>query len=159
VNSRLAQRLTALLSGGLFGVGLLVSGMTQPQKVIDFLDVFGQFDASLMFVMGGAIGVHVFAYRWQKHRTQPLFDRQFYLPARTVIDSKLVLGASLFGVGWGLGGYCPGPAVVSLPAGNVTLFAFVFAMLAGMFITAKLETLLSQRKQQLLVAPHEPSES
>jgi uncharacterized membrane protein YedE/YeeE len=131
--------LGAFAAGLLFGVGLVLSGMTQPQKVLGFLDVFGRFDASLLFVMGGAVGVHALAYRLITRRNAPLFASVFALPTRRDVDAKLLLGAAIFGVGWGLSGYCPGPSIVSLAAGATPVVVFVLAMLAGMLITAKLE--------------------
>lgn len=122
----------ALLVGLLFGAGLAISGMTQPQKVIGFLDVFGHWDPSLLFVMGGAIGVHAIAYRLVRRQQSPLFDTRWHIPARRDITSSLVIGSLLFGMGWGLGGFCPGPAVTSLLSGHAEPIVFVIAMLLGM---------------------------
>lgn len=124
----------ALVVGILFGLGLTVSGMTQPQKVIAFLDIFGAWDPSLAFVMAGAIAVHFLAYRFQKHQTSPLLSDEFFLPGKTSIDRKLVIGSALFGVGWGIGGYCPGPAITSLVSGGAEVVVFVLAMTFGMFV-------------------------
>ena len=135
----LLHALSALAAGLLFGAGLLVSGMTRPMKVIGFLDVFGRWDASLMFVMVGAIAVHAVAYRLIRKRSSPLFAGKFVLPTRRDLDAKLLIGAALFGVGWGLGGYCPGPGIVSLAGGGLNALVFVSAMLAGMLATGKLE--------------------
>lgn len=121
----------------MFGTGLAVSGMTQPSKVIGFLDVGGQWDPSLLFVMGGAVAVHALAYRWMRRRSAPLFADS--LPAASRIDAKLLIGSALFGIGWGLSGYCPGPAVVSLAALAPGAIVFVVTMLLGMFVTAKLD--------------------
>jgi uncharacterized protein len=134
-----ARYVVALTAGLVFGAGLVISGMTQPSKVLGFLDVTGNFDASLMLVMVGAIAVHVFAYAWSKRRAAPLFDAKFQVPTRRDIDTKLIVGALLFGAGWGLGGYCPGPGIVSLAGGGLSALTFVSAMLVGMFATAKLE--------------------
>lgn len=134
-----ARLLVALITGLVFGAGLVVSGMTQPTKVLGFLDVTGRFDASLMLVMVGAIGVHFLGHRWAKRRSTPVFDDRFQLSTRRDIDAKLIIGALLFGAGWGLGGYCPGPAIVSLPGGGISALTFVSAMVVGMFATAKLE--------------------
>ncbi|HKU37775.1 MAG TPA: YeeE/YedE family protein [Polyangiales bacterium] len=134
---------SALAAGLLFGAGLLVSGMTNPRKVLGFLDVFGAWDASLMFVMLGAIGVHLFAYRMIRGRSAPLFAPKFVIPSRRDVDAKLLIGAALFGAGWGLGGYCPGPGIVSLPGGSGAA-VFVLAMLTGMFATGKLEARLAR---------------
>jgi hypothetical protein len=139
MSSAKARQVVALLTGLVFGAGLVISGMTQPVKVLGFLDVTGHFDASLMLVMVGAIAVHFFGYRWAQRRSAPVFDEKFHVPTRRDIDAKLIIGALLFGAGWGLGGYCPGPAVVSLPGGGLSALTFVFAMLVGMFATAKLE--------------------
>jgi len=134
-----ARLLVALLTGLVFGAGLVISGMTQPVKVLGFLDVTRRFDASLMLVMVGAIGVHFLGHRWAKRRSAPLFDERFQVPTRRDIDTRLIVGALLFGAGWGLGGYCPGPAIVSLPGGGLSALTFVSAMVVGMFATAKLE--------------------
>jgi uncharacterized membrane protein YedE/YeeE len=127
------QRVTAFVAGVLFGVGLLVSGMTQPSKVLGFLDVAGNWDPSLMFVMAGAVGVHVlFARRALRPTARPLFADTTDLPRRTELDASLLVGAALFGVGWGIGGYCPGPALASLASPSVSTITFVAAMAAGM---------------------------
>jgi uncharacterized membrane protein YedE/YeeE len=132
----------ALLVGVLFGLGLAISGMTNPAKVIGFLDVAGAWDATLAFVMGGGLLVNAIAYRLTVRREAPLFAAAFQLPARRDIDAPLLAGSALFGVGWGLGGLCPGPALASLGIGawqGAGLFepgvvAFVVSMLAGMGI-------------------------
>ncbi len=124
----------AAVAGALFGVGLLISGMTQPAKVIGFLDVTRSWDPSLAFVMGGAVVVNSVLYRLTQRRSGPWFDRKFHLPTRRDIDLSLVAGAALFGIGWGLGGLCPGPALVSAAAGNVAALAFTGAMLVGMLV-------------------------
>lgn len=120
------------LSGLLFGLGLGVAGMIRPAKVLGFLDVAGSWDPSLAFVMLGAIAVHAVAYRQVRRRPSPLFDVRFHLPARTEIDRPLLAGAALFGVGWGLAGYCPGPGLVSMSGGQPKALAFVTAMIVGM---------------------------
>jgi hypothetical protein len=127
--------LVAALAGALFGAGLLVSGMTQPARVVGFLDVTGAWDPSLAFVMGGAVLVNALAF-WQiaRRRAAPLLDRTFHVPTRRDIDLQLVAGAAIFGVGWGLGGFCPGPGVVAAAAGSATGATFVAAMLAGMLL-------------------------
>lgn len=147
----------ALGSGLLFGAGLVVSGMTQPQKVLDFLNPLGSFDASLAFVMIGAIGVHATAYRWIMRRSTPLFAPMFRRPRRSTIDGQLVLGASIFGAGWGLSGYCPGPAIVSLPSSaGATLF--VGMLIVGMVLAAKLES-AHERREPMLITATEPTEN
>jgi uncharacterized membrane protein YedE/YeeE len=131
------QIMTALVSGLLFGAGLVVGGMTNPRKVIAFLDFGGGWDPSLAFVMLGAIAVHFFAYRWVRGSAAPLFADEFAIPRLRHIDARLVGGSALFGVGWGIGGYCPGPGIVSLGAGRGDSLAFVAAMALGWFLTAK----------------------
>jgi len=131
------QIVTALASGLLFGAGLAVGGMTNPRKVIGFLDVGGSWDPSLAFVMLGAIVVHFFAYRWVRGSAAPLFADEFAIPKLRYVDAKLVGGSALFGVGWGIGGYCPGPGIVSLGAGRSDALVFVATMAVGWFLTAK----------------------
>jgi len=131
-------------AGALFAVGLAVSGMTRPAKVAGFLDLAGDWDASLAFVMMGAIAVHFVAYRLVLRRPAPLFDESFHLPTRRDIDLRLVLGAAVFGVGWGLGGYCPGPGLVSAAAGALGAVVFVVGMTVGMLIEQRLARALPQ---------------
>jgi uncharacterized membrane protein YedE/YeeE len=133
------RNLAALAVGLIFGAGLLVSGMTQPAKVLAFLDWFGAWDPSLLFVIGGAIAVYAIAYRLILRREQPVLADAFVLPARTEIDAKLIGGAALFGVGWGLGGYCPGPSIVALASGALDVLVLVAATAAGMWIASRLE--------------------
>jgi len=121
-------------AGVLFGIGLALSGMSQPAKVLGFLDVAGAWDPSLMFVMGGALAIHVLLSRVILRRDRPLFDDEFHLPAKTAIDGRLVGGAALFGLGWGLGGFCPGPALTSAASGALPAIVFVGAMTAGMLV-------------------------
>lgn len=125
--------LLALVVGVVFGVGLIVSGMTQPAKVVNFLDVLGSWDPSLGFVMGGAIVVHFLAYRLVPRLRRPLWGGSFGIPTRKDIDVRLIGGAVLFGAGWGLGGYCPGPALTSVVGGAQSTLLFTGAMLAGMW--------------------------
>lgn len=140
MNARTRELVVALVAGLLFGAGLVIAGMTQPSKVIGFLDVAdGSWDPSLAFVIAGAIGVHASVYQLLKRRPSPLFAALCTIPKRTEIDTKLVLGAALFGIGWGLGGFCPGPAVVSLVSGVQTTMAFGGAMLLSMGLVAALE--------------------
>lgn len=124
----------AAASGALFGVGLAISGMTRPEKVVGFLDLAGAWDASLAFVMLGAILVHSVAYRVARRRVAPLFEARFHLPTRKDVDRKLVFGAAVFGVGWGLGGFCPGPGIVAAASGASPAIAFVAAMTAGILL-------------------------
>jgi uncharacterized protein len=123
----------AAIAGALFGAGLLVSGMTQPARVIGFLDVSRGWDPSLGFVMGGAVAVYAVAFRWiRRGRARPWFDSAFHLPTRRDIDVSLLAGSAIFGIGWGLGGLCPGPGLVAAAAGSTTGVVFVAAMLGGM---------------------------
>jgi uncharacterized membrane protein YedE/YeeE len=126
--------LSALLCGLLFSLGLVLGGMTQPQKIFDFLDFTGQWDPSLGAVMFGALIVYAPAQRLIRRRRRPLLAPSFSDFSSRKIDRPLLLGAALFGAGWGLGGFCPGPALVSLVSGAQSALLFVGAMLAGMLI-------------------------
>jgi uncharacterized membrane protein YedE/YeeE len=126
------HRISEFLVGLLFGLGLILSGMTDPSKVLGFLDIFGLWDPSLALVMGGAIAVGFFAFAWVKKRTVNFLGGALYLPTSSQIDKPLVIGAVLFGAGWGLAGFCPGPALVSLASGQIKAAVFVVFMLAGM---------------------------
>lgn len=137
--------LMALLAGLLFGIGLIVSGMTDPAKVVGFLDLAGNWDPSLGFVMGGAILVGAFAFSIARKRKQSLLGAPMRLPTATVIDRRLVLGSLAFGAGWGLGGYCPGPALASLASGEDKAMLFTLAMLAGMALFEVVERVSSAR--------------
>lgn len=125
--------LVNLALGLLFGVGLIVSGMSNPAKVLNFLDLAGTFDPSLAFVMGGAVLVAFVGFRLVLVRERPLLAPRFQLPTRTDIDARLIVGPALFGIGWGLGGFCPGPAFTALSLAAPGTLAFVPAMLAGMW--------------------------
>ena len=130
-----ARRLIpAFAAGTLFGAGLTVSGMTDPQRVRGFLDLFGQWDPTLAFVMGGAIIVMAIAWRLRGRMGHPLFAEQFVLPSRSDLDVRLILGSALFGIGWGIAGLCPGPAIASFALAPAAILPFVTAMLAGMAI-------------------------
>jgi uncharacterized protein len=126
------HRISEFLVGLLFGMGLILSGMTDPSKILGFLDIFGLWDPSLAFVMGGAIAVGFFAFAWAKKRTVNFLGGVLHLPTNSQIDKPLVVGAVLFGAGWGLAGFCPGPALVSLASGQIKAVVFVVFMLAGM---------------------------
>ena len=128
------HRLTEFIVGLLFGLGLILSGMTDPGKVIGFLDLSGAWDPSLALVMGGAIGVGFFAFALARRRTRAFLGGAMQLPTRRDIDRPLVVGSLVFGVGWGLAGFCPGPALVSAGAGHVQALVFTLAMLAGMAV-------------------------
>lgn len=131
--SRVGSIALAIGVGALFAVGLVISGMTDPAKVRGFLDITGAWDPSLAFVMIGAIGVHApIAYVIAKRRAPVL--AQAFAPLAKVIDSRLIVGAAIFGAGWGIAGYCPGPAIVSLLGGSLAGAAFVAAMVGGMWL-------------------------
>lgn len=132
------QIIFAALSGALFGAGLLISQMTNPSKVLAFLDIFGSWDPSLAFVMGGALLVTLIGYHLVLKREAPLLGGAFSLPTRKDIDARLIGGAALFGVGWGLAGLCPGPALASLFFGGLPVLVFVAAMLASMIIVRRM---------------------
>lgn len=127
----MARLAAAAVSGLLFGYGLALSGMTNPAKVLDFLDVAGRWDPSLMLVLGGAVAVSAVAFRFILRRHAPVFDTAFQLPAARDIDGPLVAGALLFGVGWGISGYCPGPAIATLAAPSWETWVFLPAVFAG----------------------------
>lgn len=124
----------AFFSGLVFAVGLAVGGMTDPMKVVSFLDVTGAWDPSLAFVMGGAILVYAPIYHFVTKRTRPLLHHAFHLPTRKDIDARLVAGGILFGLGWGVGGFCPGPAVVSAASLRGDVLTFVASMFVGMAV-------------------------
>jgi uncharacterized membrane protein YedE/YeeE len=126
--------LSAFGAGALFSAGLCVAGMTRPSKVLAFLDLAGAWDPSLMLVMCGAIGVHGLYWLFDGKRDRALLGGAVERPSKTGVDKRLLLGAALFGVGWGLGGYCPGPAVASLGACSRDAVVFVLAMLAGLWV-------------------------
>lgn len=140
--------LSALAAGLLFGIGLIVSGMSDPSKVIGFLDIAGAWNPSLAFVMGGALIVGLFAFRMARRRSMNFLGGAMHLPTLRHIDQRLVLGSAAFGAGWGLAGFCPGPALVTLAAGQQKALVFVLAMLAGMAIFEIAERLLSRAAPQ-----------
>lgn len=129
----------ALFAGLLFGLGLIAGGMSQPAKVKGFLDLFGAWDPSLALVMGGAIAVGVPAFAWARRRSRTWLGEPLALPASTRIDARLIGGGLLFGTGWGIAGFCPGPALVALGAGSGSALIFVAAMLVGMAVHDLLE--------------------
>lgn len=130
----MTHRWIALLVGFIFGSGLALSGMTQPQRVIGFLDVLGAWDPSLMFVMGGAFMTFFSVRIFFKHRKKPFFSEIWHLSQQSKITPALAVGSALFGAGWGLAGYCPGPALVSTAGGSIQAFIFVGSMIAGMVL-------------------------
>lgn len=131
---RLLRNLAALAAGLLFGLGLIVSGMADPAKVLGFLDLAGQWDPSLALVMGGAIAIGLPAFTMARKRQRTLLGEPMQLPTARTIDRRLVLGSLLFGIGWGIAGICPGPALVLLGMASGKGLAFVLAMLAGMLL-------------------------
>lgn len=134
--------LIALISGILFGIGLSLSQMTNPNKVLNFLDLAGNWDPSLIFVMLGALAVTFTSFRLILKRPTPFFDQKFYLATKTEIDKPLVIGATIFGIGWGIAGYCPGPVVAGLGAGNpealIILGAIYIGFLAQRYVAEKI---------------------
>lgn len=128
------HRAVEFATGLLFGLGLILSGMTDPGKVLGFLDLAGAWDPSLAFVMGGAIAASAFAFVLARRRSTALLGGTMHLPARGEIDAPLVVGSLVFGVGWGLAGFCPGPALVALGAGHWQALVFTLAMVVGMLV-------------------------
>jgi len=132
MNRTVLQVAAALASGIVFGFGLSLSGMLNPSRVQGFLDIFGGWDPSLAFVLGGAVMVAFVGVQTMKRMKHPAFDDRFYVPVNTRIDAPLVAGSALFGLGWGIGGFCPGPAIAALMIGLSETVVFVVAMLVGM---------------------------
>jgi len=135
----------AYLVGLIFGVGISLSGMSNPAKVLNFFDVAGSWDPSLGFVMGGAVLISFFGYRSVLSRSQPLFEPSFSLPTRTNVDMRLASGALIFGIGWGLAGFCPGGALPAVGTGNKSVLLFVLTMTAGIIITRQLDSHFSSK--------------
>ena len=142
------HRIAEFFVGLLFGVGLILAGMTDPAKVLGFLDLAGSWDPSLAFVMGGGILVGLGAFATAKKRTTTFFGGAMHLPSSTDIDKRLIGGGLLFGAGWGLAGFCPGPAIVSLGAGQPKAAVFVAAMLAGMAVFETIERLQARKSAE-----------
>ncbi|RED13071.1 DUF6691 family protein [Pontivivens insulae] len=141
------RALNGFLSGLLFGIGLVISGMSDPAKVLNFLDVFGTWDPSLAFVMGGASVTAFIGYRIVLRRERPAFEPQFQVPRTSGVDRPLIVGALVFGAGWGLGGFCPGPAWTALPLGAPGTLIFIPAMLIGLWLgrSTKVNALVAGR--------------
>lgn len=150
----MSRPLLAFLLGLLFGTGLIVSQMINPAKVIGFLDITGNWDPSLAFVMAGALAVFGLTYLLTRTRARPVLSQHFVRPARRRITWQLLVGSALFGTGWGLGGFCPGPAVVGAAFGDPRIWVFIAAMLAGMFLFR-----LRQPRQSGPSAEHKPQHS
>lgn len=131
--------LSSLATGVLFGVGLTLADMTNPNKVLNFLDVTGHWDASLLLVLGAAVVSAAAAFRWILRRPAPLLDARFHLPVQRAIDARLVSGAAIFGMGWGVAGYCPGPALASLGFANPETLWFIPALIVGMGLQRRVD--------------------
>lgn len=138
--------LTAFLIGIIFGTGIAVSGMINPAKVLNFFDLFGSWDPSLAFVMGGALAVAIPGYRLVLGRPAPAFEDRFQLPDTRVIDRRLILGSATFGIGWGIAGFCPGGALPALGTGEPAVFLFIAALIGGLMIARVLQTRFPARK-------------
>ena len=141
----MARILSALAVGLIFGAGIALSGMADPAKVLDFFDLAGTWDPSLVFVMGGALAVTAIGYRFVLARPAPLFDATFHLPTGRRIDLPLIAGSAAFGVGWGITGFCPGGAIPALGLGRGEAFLFVGAMLAGIALSRTVRQALASR--------------
>lgn len=139
------QNAVSFVVGLLFAVGLAVAGMTQPQKIIGFLNP-ANWDYSLLFVMLGALGVHLISYTFIKKRKSPLLEAKWHIPTRQDITPRLILGSAMFGIGWGLAGFCPGPALTSLATGDAKAVIFVAAMITGMLLFKKTEPYLKLKE-------------
>ncbi len=126
--------IVSIFSGVVFGIGLALSGMTHPEKVLGFLDFAGVWDPSLLFVLGGAVGTTILTFHFILHRKVPLLSDYFHLPVLTKVDSKLVTGSLIFGIGWGISGYCPGPAIAALADPNWETWIFLPMMLLGFIL-------------------------
>jgi uncharacterized membrane protein YedE/YeeE len=157
VNRALTRLLAALSAGVLFGAGLALSGMTKPSKVANFLDLAGPWDPSLGFVMAGAIAVYFIALLLLRHRQAPLLAPRFVLPKRTQIDAPLVVGAAVFGVGWGLGGFCPGPGLVAAGSGSRSALIFVVGMTLGVLIQHAMARMRLERSLEASASGSNPS--
>jgi uncharacterized membrane protein YedE/YeeE len=144
------NQLAAFAAGALFALGLVLGDMTEPARIIHFLDVAGDWDATLLFVMGGAVLTYALLFQLIRWRVQsPLLAEQFHIPRRGEVDPKLLAGAALFGVGWGLAGLCPGPALVALGAGKLEAVIFVVAMVVGSYAAAGLDRLRQRQPRHV----------
>ena len=138
------------LIGLIFGVGISISGMANPAKVLNFFDIAGTWDPSLVFVMGGAVVVAFFGYKIVLSRPTPVLDAKFHLPDNPRIDARLLGGSALFGIGWGIAGFCPGGALPALGTGQIDVFVFVAALIAGIFAAKRLMALTHARAARVL---------
>lgn len=139
----------SLITGMIFGLGITVSGMINPEKVLNFFDIAGAWDPSLAFVMAGAVAATFIGYRMVFRRNSPVFDTTFYLPTSTEVDAKLVGGSALFGIGWGIAGFCPGAAIPALGTGQWEVALFLIALIAGLILRRILTGLGSAFLQRL----------
>ena len=153
----MGRNLASLLAGLLFGFGLALSGMTHPQKVLGFLDLTGPWDASLLFVLGGAVGMTLVSFRFILRMGKPMLAERFIITKETHIDRAMILGAILFGIGWGISGYCPGPAIALLASPNWELLAFLPAAILGA-VAEKYFELRSQKKQAMQAQAAQPQQ-
>jgi len=144
--------ISTYLIGLIFGIGISISGMANPAKVLNFFDLFGTFDPSLALVMGGALVVTFIGYRLVLRRPAPMIDAKFHLPDNPRIDARLIGGAALFGVGWGIAGFCPGGALPALGTGQIEVFAFVGALIVGIFAAKAMMALSGTRAARVLRA-------
>lgn len=142
------RQLSAFVAGLVFGVGLILSGMTDPGKVLGFLDVAGAWDPSLAFVMGGAVLVGLLGFAFAERRARSFFGGAMHLPSNRDIDNRLVAGSLVFGIGWGLAGFCPGPALVTFGAGHDKAAIFVAAMLGGMLLHTAAERMIHEPRRR-----------
>lgn len=140
----------AYLIGLIFGLGISMSGMANPAKVLNFFDLAGSWDPSLAFVMGGAVVITFFGYRWVLARSQPLFATSFRLPKRSDLDLRLISGSLIFGIGWGIAGFCPGGALPLIGTGNITVIVFIVALIIGIVLTRKLEGVFVNRSKHTM---------
>lgn len=140
----MARSLSALLIGLIFGAGIALSGMINPAKVLNFFDIFGQWDPSLAFVLGGALSVTALGYRLVLRQPRPVLDNQFHLPQKTQLDRPLILGSVVFGIGWGIAGFCPGGALPALGLLKPQAWIFVTALLCGIWIAKTWRTRSTQ---------------
>lgn len=138
----------ASLIGLVFGTGIALSGMANPAKVLNFFDIAGTWDPSLAFVMGGALLVTAIGYRFVLKRDKPLYEAKFHLPTNRKLDTPLIAGSAVFGIGWGISGFCPGGAIPALGLGEVSAWAFVGSMMVGIFAARTLRIALEQRATQ-----------
>lgn len=150
-----AEGVAALVSGLLFGLGLAIAGMTRPDKIIGFLSFFQRWDPTMAFVMAGAVAVHAAAFRVITRRSSPLLAARFFVPARRDLDARLLAGAALFGVGWALSGFCPGPGIAAIVVGSKSALVFVAAMIGGNLLAARAEPAIARALERK--RPSEPA--